>query len=206
VTAEMEGTGRTGGPITGWVIEYDGSLDAAGSWQNVLNAAALNPNEAETTSTAADVAREMLEVDGRESTAAVLAAQVMEQRFEELDNQGKQRRRLEFQEQIRQEFLVVAEEVSGGTPGDSVVVVVENLAAGVTSAMLVGTFRQVGSVLDAGMESSEDWGWVRFELAEQAVEAVMSFGGIELAGQPMVCRLQDREQVGGWAEGDGADY
>jgi hypothetical protein len=113
----------------------------------------------------------------------------------------------EFQEQVQQEYLVVGaeEEFSAVNYSGDCVVVVENLAAGVSAAMLQGAFKQVGQVLDATM-AGEDWGWVKFEQAEEAVQAVMCFGGVELAGQAMVCRLQNREHVGGWAEGDGADY
>ena len=65
---------------------------------------------------------------------------------------------------------------------------VENLAQNVTAEMLQGTFRQVGSVLYSELEG-EDWGWVQFELAEEAEKAVQGFDGVELAGQPMECRL-----------------
>jgi hypothetical protein len=68
------------------------------------------------------------------------------------------------------------------------VVVVENLAQNVTAEMLQSTFRQVGSVLYSEL-GGEDWGWVQFELAEEAEKAVQGFDGVELAGQPMECRL-----------------
>jgi hypothetical protein len=189
---EQDGTRRTGGPITGWVIEYDGSFDAVGSWQHVL-IAGDEIDEAESPPIVADVVREMMEVDSSEGTAAVLAAQVMEKRFQEFDRYARQLRRQEFEGLVQEEFLLAAERLSGvqyvGT-----VVLVENLTAVVTAAVLRGTFDQVGSVLEAGVEG-EDWGWVKFELAEDAEEAVMRFGGEELDGQPMVCSLQGGEQV-----------
>jgi len=68
------------------------------------------------------------------------------------------------------------------------VVVVKNLAQNVTAEMLQGTFKQVGSVLHSEL-GGEDWGWVEFELAEEAEEAVRGFDGVVLADQPMECRL-----------------
>jgi hypothetical protein len=68
------------------------------------------------------------------------------------------------------------------------VVVVENLAPNVTAEMLQAIFKQVGSVLHSEM-GGEDWGWVEFELAEEAEEAVQGFDGVVLADQPMECRL-----------------
>jgi hypothetical protein len=188
----QEGTGRTGGPITGWVIGYDGSFDAAENWQHVLDVdveSSSRAGEAEPLPMAVDVAMEMLNVDGHEGMAAVQAAQVLEKSFEAFDEHARQIRRQEFQERVRQEFLVAAEHLTGGG-SERTVVVVENLVSRVTGAMLEATFRQVGSVIGAG-KSGEDWGWVEFELEEEAMEAVMCFGGVELAGQPMVCRLQD---------------
>jgi hypothetical protein len=79
-------------------------------------------------------------------------------------------------------------------------VVVGNLAAVVTAAMLQGTFKQVGQVLDAKI-TGQGWGWVEFELGEEALEAVMCFSGVELAGQAMECSLCDGVQ-----EGDVAAY
>jgi hypothetical protein len=75
-----------------------------------------------------------------------------------------------------------------GGQGSDRMVVVENLAANVTAAMLQGTFKQIGSVLGAGL-GGEDWGWVEFELEEEAEEAVQRFDGVVLAGLPMECRV-----------------
>ena len=55
--------------------------------------------------------------------------------------------------------------------------------------MLEGTFGQIGSVLAAGVEKA-GCGWVEFERAEDVMEAVERFGGVELAGQAMVCRRE----------------
>jgi hypothetical protein len=58
----------------------------------------------------------------------------------------------------------------------------------VTAEMLQGTFKQIGHVVNAEM-GGDGWGWVEFEHAEDAVEAVPRFGGVELAGQFMWCSL-----------------
>jgi hypothetical protein len=188
-----DGRGKTGGPITGWVIGYDGWFDAVESWQHVLDAGWRSLiDEADSTPTAADVAREMLEVNGNEGMAAVRAAEVLEKRFENFDRQDRQRRRQEFQGQVQQEFSLAAEELSPGVPRGYVVLVL-NLAARVSAEMLRGTFEQIGIVLDAGIKG-EDWGWVKFELAEEAEEAVQRFGGVELDGQPMECRMYGGER------------
>jgi hypothetical protein len=75
-----------------------------------------------------------------------------------------------------------------GGQGSDRMVVVENLATNVTAEMLQAIFKQVGSVLHSEM-GGEDWGWVEFELAEEAEEAVQGFDGVVLADQPMECRL-----------------
>jgi hypothetical protein len=190
----QEGLDRADGPITGWVICYDGNLDAVESWQRVLDAESRSrTDEDRSPQTTSEVATEMLNVDGTGGMAAVLAAQVLETSFEDYDRYARQLRRREFEGQVQEEFLLAAERLSGvqyvGT-----MVLVENLTSVVTAAVLRGTFDQFGSVLEAGVEG-EDWGWVKFELAEDAEEAVMRFGGVELDGQPMVCSLQGGEQV-----------
>jgi hypothetical protein len=43
-------------------------------------------------------------------------------------------------------------------------------------------------VVGAGVKGG-GCGWVEFVEAEDVVEAVQRFGGVELAGQAMVCRL-----------------
>ena len=60
-----------------------------------------------------------------------------------------------------------------------------NLSDNVTDAMLEGTFEQIGPVVGAGVEG-EGCGWVEFGLAEDAVDAVQRFGGVDLAGQAEV--------------------
>merc|ERR1712096_360300 len=71
-------------------------------------------------------------------------------------------------------------------------VVVRNLPWSVTSEMLRNTFEQIGSVTGADVVCYEDsarskgWGTVRFSNAEEANDAVARFGGVELAGRPMV--------------------
>jgi hypothetical protein len=113
----QEGTGRTGGPITGWVIGYDGSFDAAENWQNVLDVdveSSSRAGEAEPLPMAVDVAMEMLNVDGHEGMAAIQAAQVLEKSFEAFDKHARQIRRQDFQKRVQQEFLVAAEHLPGG--------------------------------------------------------------------------------------------
>ena len=86
--------------------------------------------------------------------------------------------------------LVGKQENSSGTQ-----IVVRNLAWNVTSDMLKGTFAQIGDVVDADVVKHEDsgrskgWGTVRFNSGEDAQDAIQRFGGVELAGRPMVCRM-----------------
>merc|ERR1711966_183776 len=74
-------------------------------------------------------------------------------------------------------------------------IVVRNLAWNVTSDMLRGTFEQIGTVQDAEViyhsdsGRSKGWGTVRFSTQEDAQDAIQRFGGVELAGRPMVCRV-----------------
>ncbi len=53
---------------------------------------------------------------------------------------------------------------------------------------MTGTVKEVGAVRDGGM-GGEEWGWVVFERAEEAEEAVQRFDEVVLAGQPMACKL-----------------
>ena len=74
-------------------------------------------------------------------------------------------------------------------------IVVRNLPWNVTSEMLRGTFEQIGEVGDAEVVyhadsgRSKGWGTVKFASADVANDAVDRFGGVELAGRPMVIRL-----------------
>jgi hypothetical protein len=99
-----------------------------------------------------------------------------------------------FMELEQERFKVFVNGCQGGwqfraQEAAKLVVVVENLAPNVTAEMLQGTFKQVGSVLYYEL-GGEDWGWVEFELAEEAEETVQGVDGVELAGQPMMCRLR----------------
>ena len=62
---------------------------------------------------------------------------------------------------------------------------ISNLADLVTEGMLEGTFSQIGQVLGAGVERA-GCGWVELKNAEDALEVVQSFGGVELAQKVMV--------------------
>merc|ERR1712195_458474 len=81
-------------------------------------------------------------------------------------------------------------ECSSGTQ-----IVVRNLAWNVTSDMLKGTFKQIGTVVDAEVVyhadsgRSKGWGTVQFSSEEDAQDAIQRFGGVELANRPMVCRM-----------------
>jgi RNA recognition motif-containing protein len=74
-------------------------------------------------------------------------------------------------------------------------VVVRNLPWSVTSEMLRGTFEQIGSVENAEVVyhadsgRSKGWGTVRFSSDAEANDAITRFGGVELAGRPMVIRM-----------------
>ena len=86
--------------------------------------------------------------------------------------------------------LANKQECSSGTQ-----IVVRNLAWNVTSDMLKGTFKQIGTVVDAEVVyhadsgRSKGWGTVRFSSEEDAQDAIQRFGGVELANRPMVCRM-----------------
>ena len=173
-----------------WAINYDGTFNAAASWMHIQNARALN-GEAEAADEPVEpavVAEEMLRVGSNgEDRQAVRAAQLMEDRFQEWDAAGQDRRRQEFTAQVLRSYIVSAAEMEDAMPGSNVVVV-SNLADGVTAEMLEGTFVQIGSVQEVFLCGS-NWGWVTFEQVGDAVDAVMKFSGVELAGQGMVCRL-----------------
>ena len=63
---------------------------------------------------------------------------------------------------------------------------ISNLADLVTEGMLERTFSQIGQVLGVGVERV-GCGWVEFKNAEDALEVVQRFGGVELAEKAMVC-------------------
>ena len=64
---------------------------------------------------------------------------------------------------------------------ESGVVHISNLADFVTNEMLEGTFGQIGGWSRSGVEKM-GCGWMEFERAEDAMEAVGMFGGVVLAG------------------------
>jgi hypothetical protein len=66
-------------------------------------------------------------------------------------------------------------------------VVVDNLVEVVTAEMLEGTFRQIGVVQDVQM--GDGCSLVEFQNAEDAMDALQRFGGVELASQSMVIRM-----------------
>ena len=71
-------------------------------------------------------------------------------------------------------------------------IVVENLAEVVTAEMLEGTFRQIGVVQDVQM--GDGCSLVEFQNAEDAMDALQRFGGVELASQSMVIRMWKLEE------------
>jgi RNA recognition motif-containing protein len=74
-------------------------------------------------------------------------------------------------------------------------VVVRNLPWSVTSDMLRGTFEQIGPVdladvvCHADSGRSKGWGTVRFQDVASANDAIVRFGGVELAGRPMTVMM-----------------
>lgn len=72
------------------------------------------------------------------------------------------------------------------------VIVVDNLAEVVTAEMLEGTFEQIGVVQDVQM--GDGCSWVEFQNAEDAMDTLQRFSGVELAGQPMVIRMWRPEE------------
>ena len=190
-------------------INYDGSVHVSESWHNVMIAmtqVTADAQNTEETPEPSEVAREMIAGEWGEG-AAIRAAQVLEERFQQWDLADAQRRREEFTAQVRNEFRAAMDERAdneGGTAGR--VVVVWNLAEVVTVEILQGYYEQIGTVLSAGMEGS-DWGWVEFELAAHAEEAISMFVGVELVGQAMGCAIMGVEEFrdGPEAEAQGGD-
>ena len=97
-------TVRTGG-------QTDGSADATENWRRIQNAHAQNeprmPQVAEDLweTEPMSVAREMIEAQKEdEEMAAVWAAQILEERFVQLDEEDRDRRRQEFTAQVQEEF------------------------------------------------------------------------------------------------------
>lgn len=74
-------------------------------------------------------------------------------------------------------------------------IVVRNLAWNVTSEMLEGTYAQIGKVVQAEVIYHQDsgrskgWGTVKFENPAEAQDAIERFAQVELAGRPMVVRM-----------------
>ena len=152
------------------------------------------------------VAREMIEAQKEdEEMAAVWAAQILEERFVQLDEEDRDRRRQEFTTQVQEEFISLtladaadalreeqeqkqwAEEREQWRVSNKVVYIGE-LAERVTEDMLGSTFEQIGPVMDAGISAEKvGCGWVDFELVQDALEAVQRFDGVVIAGQAMVC-------------------
>ena len=196
---------RTGGQSDGysWMFSSDGRFDAAENWRRIQNAHAIKEtaDEAEDPRTEPlAVARDMIEVQEDGGMAAVRAAQILEERFLVWDRVEQDRRRQEFMAQVQKEFQYTATEDDwygvwfGGDREESqqpmgCVVYVSNLSDQVTDKILQGTFEQIGTVVGAGVEG-EGCGWVEFGLAEDAEDAVQRYGGVVLAGQAMVCRME----------------
>ena len=79
------------------------------------------------------------------------------------------------------------EEVEGCVERDNGMIYIGNLAESVTEQNLGDAFVQIGLVLGAGFAGGAGCGWVVFQKAEDAVEAMERFDGVEFAGQAMVC-------------------
>ena len=202
---QQDATVRTGG-------QTDGSSDAAENWRRIQNAHAQNeprmPQVAEDPweTDHMSVAREMIEAQKEdEEMAAVWAAQILEERFVQLDGEDRDRRRQEFTAQVQEEFISLtqadaadalreeqeqkqwAEEREQWRVSNKVVYIGE-LAERVTEDMLGSTFEQIGPVMDAGISAEKvGCGWVDFELVQDALEAIQRFDGVVIAGQAMVC-------------------
>ena len=201
---QQDATVRTGG-------QTDGSSDAAKNWRRIQNAyaqsetrmpqVAEDPWETEPIS----VAREMVETQKEdEEMATVWAAQILEERFLQSDEEDKDRRRQEFTVQVQEHFIWMEaewrQEQKQQADVDEVcienqdrvvdwwlqVVYIANLAGGANKKMLKETFGQIGLVLEAGVER-EGCGWVKFQEVDDALEAVERFDGVVYAKQAMVC-------------------
>ena len=141
----------------------------------------------------------MMGEDG--SMAAERAAQILEERFLQWDRDEQDGRRQVFTEQVQEMYTAVAEkeyrlsrpdpqseeEVEDCVERDNGMIYIGNLADEWTEENLGDAFRQIGLVLGAGFAGGAGCGWVVFQRAEDAVEAVERFDGVEFAGQAMVC-------------------
>ena len=134
--------------------------------------------------------------------AAERAAQILEERFLQWDRDEQDGRRQVFTEQVQEMYTEVAEdwyrtsrfpdlqseeEVEDCVERDNGMIYIGNLADEWTEENLGDAFRQIGLVLGAGFAGGAGCGWVVFQKAEDAVEAMERFDGVEFAGQAMVC-------------------
>ena len=201
---QQDATVRTGG-------QTDGSSDSTENWRRIQNAHAQNeprmpqgaedPWETEPIS----VAREMIETQKEdEEMAAIWAAQILEERFLQSDEEDKDRRRQEFTAQVQEHFIWMEaewrQEQKQQADVDEVcienqdrvvdwwlqVVYIANLAGVANERMLEEAFSQIGLVLEAGVER-EGCGWVKFQEVEDAVKAIERFDGAEWGGLAMIC-------------------
>ena len=200
---QQDATVRAGGQTDGWE-------NATENWRRIQNAHAQNahaqnemaqgcffvvdPTEIEPML----IAREMVEAQKEEGGAAAgWAAHILEERFLEMDRDEQNLRRQEFTAQVQEHFIWMHEErvqqeqqkseervEQWRVPGS--VIYIGNLAGCVTEKDLGDTFRQIGLVLGAGF-AREGCGWVEFQKAEDAVEAVERFDGVVYVKQAMVC-------------------
>ena len=137
------------------------------------------------------VAREMIEAQKEEGGAAAgWAAQILEERFLQMDRDEQNLRRQDFTAQVQECFIsmAVGEEQEQQEQQKSKVVFIRGLAERMTEDILGRSFEQIGPVIDAGISVEKvDCGWVDFELVEDALEAVQRFDGVVIAEQAMVC-------------------
>ena len=139
------------------------------------------------------MAWEVVGEDG--SMAAERAAQILEERFLQWDRNEQDGRRQVFTEQVQEIYTEQAQEwyrlsrmpdPQSEEWVEDCVVYIGNLAVGVTEKNLGDTFRQIGTVLGAGFAGA-GCGWVKFQKAEDAVEAVERFDGVVCVKQAMMC-------------------
>ena len=117
----------------------------------------------------------------------------LEERFLKWDRDEQDGRRQVFTEQVQEMYTEVADEwlrlsrmPQSEEWVEGFVVYIGKLAVGVTEKDLGDTFGQIGLVLGAGFAGA-GCGWVEFQKAEDAVEAVERFDGVMWAKQAMVC-------------------
>ena len=148
--------------------------------------------------TPAEIAREVAELEGGRQGRAEL----LRQRFEDWDREEREERMSDFLTKVGMHWEEAVGQIREREEREAEweerqrrMVLVTNLGWNVTQEMVEGTFDQIGEVAAVEMGIGAGWAQVEFGTAEAAVGAQQRFGGVELAGRPMVCKLMHARPI-----------